>query len=155
MKPSTSIHSICPARRTLLASTMVVLLGAATAFAQTSGAGSTSTTGSSGADTSRRTQSGSTSSTGTRSDTTGTTSTSRDTYGTTASTTTGRDKLSWGDRRFVTKAADGGRDEVQLAELAAQRATNPEVKSFAQKLVTDHTKVNSELMSLASQKTSR
>jgi putative membrane protein len=145
---------------------MVVLIGAATAFAQTSGAGSTSTTGS-GADTSRRTQSGSTSpgSTGTydtgktstsgaRSDTTGTTSTSRDTYGTgtTTSTATGRDKLSWGDRRFVTKAADGGQAEVQLAELAAQRATNPEVKSFAQKLVDDHTKVNSELMSIASQK---
>lgn len=65
---------------------------------------------------------------------------------------TGRDKLSWGDRRFVTKAADGGHDEVQLAQLAAQRATNPEVKNFAQKLVDDHTKVNSELMSLASKK---
>ena len=147
---------------------MVVLLGAATAFAQTSGAGSTSTTGSSGADTSRRTQSGSTSPGSTGSYDTGTTSgrtstsgtrsatpgTSRDTYGTgtTTSTTTGRDKLSWGDRRFVTKAADGGQAEVQLAELAAQRAMNPEVKSFAQKLVDDHTKVNSELMSLASQK---
>jgi putative membrane protein len=147
---------------------MVVLLGAATAFAQAGGAGSTSssTTGSSGADTSRRTQSGSTgsydtgsttgtsSTPGTRSGTTGTTGTSRDTYGTgtTTSTTTGRDKLSWGDRRFVTKAADGGQSELALAELAAQRATNPEVKSFAQKLVTDHTKVNSELMSLASQK---
>ena len=163
MKPSTSTHSISPARRTLFASTMVVLLGAATAFAQ---AGSTSTTGSSGADTSRRTQSGSTGSydtgstsgrtttPGTRSDTSGTTSTSRDTYGTGAatSTTTGSDKLSWGDRRFVTKAADNGQTEVQLAELAAQRATNPEVKSFAQKLVEDHTKVNTELMSLASQK---
>jgi putative membrane protein len=146
---------------------MVVLIGAATAFAQTSGAGSTSTTGSSGADTSRRTQSGSTSpgstgtydtgrtsTSGTRSDTTGTTNTSRDTYGTgtTTSSTTARDKLSWGDRRFVTKAADGGQAEVQVAELAAQRATNPEVKSFAQKLVDDHTKVNSELMSIASQK---
>jgi putative membrane protein len=70
---------------------------------------------------------------------------------------TGRDssssgKLSWGDRRFVTKAADGGQAEVQTAQLAAQRATNPEVKTFAQKLVDDHTKVNSELMTIASQK---
>jgi putative membrane protein len=149
---------------------MVVLLGAATAFAQ---AGSTSTTGSSGADTSRRTQSGSTGSydtgtsgttstsgarSGTSSDTrrgtSGTTDTSRDTYGTgtTSSTAMASDKLSWGDRRFVTKAADNGQAEVQVAELAAQRATNPEVKSFAQKLVEDHTKVNTELMSLASQK---
>ena len=136
---------------------MVVLLGAATALAQTSGAGSTSP-GTSSSDTSRRTPSGSTggttSTSGTRSDAAGTTRASRDTYGTstTTSTTTGRDKLSWGDRRFVTKAADGGQAEVQIAELAAQKATNPEVKSFAQKLVDDHSKVNSELMSLASQK---
>ena len=70
----------------------------------------------------------------------------------TSPTSTSRDKLSWGDRRFVTKAADGGQAEVQLAELAAQRATNPEVKSFAQKLVTAHSKVNAELTSLAGQK---
>jgi putative membrane protein len=62
-----------------------------------------------------------------------------------------RDKLSWGDRRFVNKAADDGQSELQIAQLAAQRATNAEVRSFAQKLVDDHTKVNSELMALASQ----
>jgi putative membrane protein len=70
---------------------------------------------------------------------------------------TGRDasssgKLSFGDRRFVTKAADNGQAELQVAQLAAQRATNPEVKSFAKMLVDDHTKANSELMSIASQK---
>jgi putative membrane protein len=64
----------------------------------------------------------------------------------------GRDRLSWGERRFVTKAADNGQAEVQLAQLAAQRATNPEVRSYAQKLVEDHSKVNSELVSLAGQK---
>lgn len=69
-----------------------------------------------------------------------------------ARTASSHEKLSWGDRRFVTKAADGGQDEVQLAQLAAQRATNPDVRSFAQKLVDDHSKVNSELMSLAAQK---
>jgi len=52
----------------------------------------------------------------------------------------------------VSKAADEGNAEHQLAELAAQRATSPEVKSYAQKLVQDHSKVNSELKSLASQK---
>jgi putative membrane protein len=66
---------------------------------------------------------------------------------------TGRsDKLSWGDRRFVNKAADEGKAEVAIAQLAAQRATSSEVKSFAQKLVDDHSKVNAELTSLASQK---
>jgi len=41
---------------------------------------------------------------------------------------------------------------VALAQLAAQRATNSEVRNFAQMLVDDHSKVNSELMSIASQK---
>ena len=52
----------------------------------------------------------------------------------------------------MNKAADNGESEVHAAQLAAQRATHPEVKNFAQKLVDDHTKVNSELTSLASQK---
>jgi putative membrane protein len=70
---------------------------------------------------------------------------------------TGRDtsKLGWGDRRFVTKAADSGMTELQLAQLAAERASNPEVRSFAQKLVQDHSKVNSELTALAGQKNVR
>ncbi len=62
------------------------------------------------------------------------------------------DKLAWGDRRFVHKAAEDGRAEVQLAELAAQRASHAEVKSFAQKLVDQHSKVNSELTDIAGQK---
>lgn len=72
-------------------------------------------------------------------------------------TPTGRDtlksdKLAWGDRRFVHKAAEDGKAEVQLAELAAQRASHAEVKAFAQKLVDQHSKVNSELTSIAAQK---
>ncbi len=39
-----------------------------------------------------------------------------------------------------------------MAEMAVTKATNPEVKSFAQKIVADHTKANDELMSLASTK---
>ena len=130
---------------------MAILLGAATAVAQSSSTGSTSATGSTGSDTSRRNQSGTTT-------TPGSTYNSGTPSSTTAGAVTGREttsssgRLSWGDRRFVQKAADGGHDEVNLAQLAAQRATSSEVKSFAQKLVDDHTKVNSELMSLASQK---
>jgi putative membrane protein len=62
------------------------------------------------------------------------------------------DKLSWGDRRFVSKAADEGHTERQLAQLAAERASNMEVRTYAQKLAEQHSKVNSELMSLANQK---
>jgi putative membrane protein len=67
-------------------------------------------------------------------------------------TTSSKDKLSWGDRHFVTKAADGGKDEVAIAQLAATQASNSEVKAFAQKLVDDHTKVNEELTGIAQQK---
>jgi putative membrane protein len=56
------------------------------------------------------------------------------------------------DRRWVHKAADSGQDEVALAQLAAQRATNPEVKSFAERLVKDHTDANNELKSMAASK---
>lgn len=72
-----------------------------------------------------------------------------------ATTMTGREsggKLGWMERRWVNKVADAGTTEVSLAKLAAEKASNPEVKSFAQKLVDDHTKVNDELKSLASQK---
>jgi putative membrane protein len=62
------------------------------------------------------------------------------------------EKLSWGDRHFVSKAADDGNDEIALAKLAAEKATNPEVKSFAQKLVDDHQMVANELQTIASQK---
>lgn len=61
-------------------------------------------------------------------------------------------KLSFMDRRFVNKAADSGKEELQFAQLGVQKATNPEVKQFAQKLVDEHTKVNSELATLAGQK---
>jgi len=61
-------------------------------------------------------------------------------------------KLGFMDRHFVTKAADDGQAEVQLAQLAASQASNSEVRSFAQKLVDDHTAVNQELMGIASSK---
>lgn len=76
--------------------------------------------------------------------------TGRETTASTATTSSG--KLGFMDRRFVNKAADSGTSEVALAQLASERATNAEVKSFAQQLVQDHTQVNSELTALATQK---
>lgn len=116
--------------------------------------GQTDTSRSSGAygtgSTSGTSGTGSTTATGT----TGSSTTSTDTAGG-ATTMTGRDasgKLGWMERRFVNKAADHGKTEIALAELATQQASNPEVKSFAQKLVDDHKKVDEELTSLAGQK---
>lgn len=53
---------------------------------------------------------------------------------------------------FAKKAAAGGMAEVQLGQMAADKATDPDVKAFAQKMVTDHTKANDELKQLASSK---
>ena len=56
------------------------------------------------------------------------------------------------DSKFVMDAAKGGLMEVEMGRMAADHATNPDVKQFAQRMVTDHTKANDELKSVASQK---
>lgn len=56
------------------------------------------------------------------------------------------------DADFAVKAADGGMYEVQLGTLAVSKASHADVKKFAQMMVDDHTKANSELKSLASTK---
>lgn len=56
------------------------------------------------------------------------------------------------DTDFAIKAADGGMLEVQLAELALTKASSPQVKEFAQTMITDHSKANEELKSLAQSK---
>ena len=58
-------------------------------------------------------------------------------------------KASSKDQQFLRHAANDGLAEVQLGQMAADRATNPEVKRFGQRMVTDHTKANQELMTLA------
>ncbi len=56
------------------------------------------------------------------------------------------------DIEFILDAAKGGLAEVQLGQLAAQRAQNDEVKKFAQRMVDDHTKANAQLKSIAESK---
>jgi putative membrane protein len=60
--------------------------------------------------------------------------------------------LSADDRKFVMEAAHGGMMEVRLGRLAADKASSSDVKQFGQRMVDDHSKANSELMALASQK---
>ena len=62
------------------------------------------------------------------------------------------DSLSRGDRKFIQDAAGDGMFEVQAAQLGSAKATNPEVKSFASKLVDDHQQANNELVQLANAK---
>lgn len=59
------------------------------------------------------------------------------------------DALTRTDRKFIQKAAESGMFEVQAAQLASAKATDPQVKSFASMLVDHHTNANNELVQLA------
>jgi putative membrane protein len=54
-----------------------------------------------------------------------------------------------GDAHFLQKAAEHGFEELQLAQLARQKAMRDEVRQFADRMVADHTKANEELQALA------
>lgn len=56
------------------------------------------------------------------------------------------------DKEFFTKAAQGGHAEVESSKLAASKAASADVKTFAQQMVTDHTKAGEELAALAASK---
>jgi putative membrane protein len=53
------------------------------------------------------------------------------------------------DLKFAKGAAQGGMAEVELGKLAVDKAQNPDVKQFGQKMVDDHSKANDELKSIA------
>lgn len=56
------------------------------------------------------------------------------------------------DEAFAREAAVGGRAEVELAQVARQRASSPSVKALAEKIEADHTKANAELGTLTGEK---
>jgi len=56
------------------------------------------------------------------------------------------------DHNFVNEAAIGGLAEVELGNLAKEKASNPDVKSFGDRMATDHGKANDELKNWAQQK---
>jgi len=53
---------------------------------------------------------------------------------------------------FVAKASESGMAEVQLGQLAVNKAESADVRAFGQRMVTDHGKANTELATLASRK---
>ena len=54
------------------------------------------------------------------------------------------------DREFVEKMGQVNLAEVKLGQLAAQHASNAQVKQFARRMVSDHEKANAELKQIAS-----
>lgn len=56
------------------------------------------------------------------------------------------------DTEFVQKAAAAGRMEVEHGKMAASKASNAQVKAYANKLVKDHTAANQQLMAIAKRK---
>lgn len=56
------------------------------------------------------------------------------------------------DRQFMMKAAQGGMMEVQVAQLAQQKAASEDVKEFARKLEQDHSKANDQLKKIAQER---
>lgn len=60
--------------------------------------------------------------------------------------------LSDKDKTFMKKAAKGGMMEVAMGKMAEQHSQNADVKSFGQRMQTDHGKANDELKSIASKK---
>jgi len=56
------------------------------------------------------------------------------------------------DARFAVEAASGGLAEVELGQLAQQKANDPQVKDFGAMMVGDHSKANNEMKILAKNK---
>jgi len=61
------------------------------------------------------------------------------------------DQQSMMDQAFVRKALEGGNTEVQLGQLAQQKAQSDDVKQFAQRMVQDHTQLGDQMKPLAQQ----
>lgn len=57
-----------------------------------------------------------------------------------------------GDAAFATKAAAGGMTEIALSKAAAQQATAPKIKDFANMMVTDHSAAGEKLSAIAKAK---
>jgi putative membrane protein len=53
------------------------------------------------------------------------------------------------DKDFILNAAQGGMTEVELGKVAQEKAASPDVKQFGSRMVTDHSKANDELKTVA------
>ena len=56
------------------------------------------------------------------------------------------------DSKFMMTLATGGMNEITLSQTAVSKSTNEEVKTYAQKMIDDHTMAGDELKTLAASK---
>jgi putative membrane protein len=63
----------------------------------------------------------------------------------------GADDQAMKDKAFVRDSLEGGMAEVQLGQLAAQKASSDDVKQFGQKMVDDHAKIDNAMTQVAQQ----
>ncbi len=53
------------------------------------------------------------------------------------------------DKKFLAMAAQSDQNEIALSKLAEEKGTNPAVKMFAEKMVTEHTKMTESMKPFA------
>jgi putative membrane protein len=53
------------------------------------------------------------------------------------------------DKQFLAKAAQSDVNEIKLSQLAEEKASNPAVKAFAQKMVAEHKKLSASMKPFA------
>src|ERR1700761_8281348 len=53
------------------------------------------------------------------------------------------------DKKFLATAAQSDVNEIKLSQLAEEKASNPDVKAFAHKMVTEHTKMSASMKPFA------
>lgn len=56
------------------------------------------------------------------------------------------------DQEFITMAAQGNNAEIQMSQLALQRATSDEVRQYAQRMIDEHTAANQQLEPIAAER---
>jgi putative membrane protein len=61
-------------------------------------------------------------------------------------------QLTSADYKFAVDASRANTEEITLGQLAAQKATDPAVQQYAQRMIQDHTKANQQLSQIIAQK---
>ena len=64
-------------------------------------------------------------------------------------TTKARGEVTDADKAFLAHAAQADIDEIKVSELAESKATDPRVKAFAHTMVTQHTKLETQMKPFA------